>query len=184
MAAFILIPAVPQFRALVPIDQTMLLFVPTLAACTLVGWWAGGRMLLAIAWIALATWVAMLDPRANDPFHNLARGWSLVLAGSFGLVCLLGARRAFFPRAMIALTMALALALMMSALGPVTGAHMNRAMADELTRRNAETMGAVNEFVGKQPKEWSDLVARVPRLGEMPAELEQQLTALTTAGRI
>src|SRR5688572_32437559 len=103
MAAFILIPAVPQFRALVPIDQTMLLFVPALAACTLVGWWAGGRMLLAIAWIGLAAFVAMQQPRVSDQFSNLARGWSLVLAGTFGLVCLLGSQRQFFPRAMVGL---------------------------------------------------------------------------------
>lgn len=183
IAAFILIPVIPQFRALIPIDQTILLFVPALAACTLVGWWAGGRMILAIAWIGLATFVATQRPPAHDQFQNLARGWSLVLAGSFGLVCLLSVKRSFFQRALIALTMSLTLALMMSALGPVTGAHMNRAVSEELTRRNAETMGAVNEFIGRQPKEWSDLVARIPRLGEMPAELEQQLRSLGEFGR-
>jgi hypothetical protein len=184
MAAFILIPAIPQFRALIPIDQTILLFVPALAACTLVGWWAGGRMILAVAWIGLATYVATQQPAQNDQFQNLARGWSLVLAGSFGLVCLLGAKRPFFPRALFALAMSLTLALMMSALGPVTGAQMNRAMSEELGRRNAETMGAVNEFIGRQPKEWTDLVARIPKLGDMPAELEQQLGTLANAGRI
>ena len=184
IAAFILIPVIPQFRALIPIDQTILLFVPALAACTLVGWWAGGRMLLALAWIGLATFVATQQPPSNDQFQNMARGWSLVLAGSFGLVCLLGAKRQFFSRALIALTMSLTLALMMSALGPVTGAHMNRAVSEELTRRNAETMGAVNEFIGRQPKEWSDLVARIPRLGEMPAEMEQQLRSIAEFGRI
>lgn len=184
MAAFILIPAIPQFRAVIPIDQTILLFVPALAACTLVGWWAGGRMILAVAWIGLAAFVATQGPAQNDQFQNLARGWSLVLAGSFGLVCLLGARRQFFPRAMIALTLSLTLALMMSALGPVTGAHMNRAVSDELTRRNAESMDVVNAFIGRQPAEWSDLVSRIPKLGEMPAALEQQLGALADFGRI
>ena len=184
IAAFILIPAVPQFRALIPIDQTILLFVPALAACTLVGWWAGGRMILALAWIGLATFVATQQPPANDQFQNMARGWSLVLAGSFGLVCLLSVKRSFFPRALVALTMSLTLALMMSALGPVSGAHMNRAVSEELARRNSETMGTVNEFIGRQPKEWSDLVARIPKLGEMPAELEQQLGSLAGFGRI
>src|SRR5689334_15092240 len=100
MVAFTLLPVIPQFRALIPIDQTILLLVPALAACTLVGWWAGGRMILAAAWIALASFVATRQPGTNDQFHNMARGWSLVMAGSFGLVCLLGARRPFFPRAL------------------------------------------------------------------------------------
>jgi hypothetical protein len=184
VVAFLLVPAIPQFRALIPIDQSMLLFVPALAACTLVGWWAGGRTLLAIAWVGLATLVAMKSPNTTDTFYNLARGWSLVLAGSFGLVCLFGARRPFFPRALIALTVSLALALMMSALGPVSGAHMNRAVEEELTRRNAETMSTINTFIGQHPKEWNELVAKAPRLGELPAETEKQLTELANMGKV
>lgn len=184
MVAFTFLPVIPQFRALIPIDQTILLLVPALAACTLVGWWAGGRLVLAAAWIALATFVATREPAINDQFHNMARGWSLVMAGSFGLVCLLGARRPLFPRALFALTISLTLALMMSALGPVSGGQINRAVSDELTRRNAESVGVMNEFIGRQPKEWGDLVARVPKLGEWPAAYEQQLRDLADYGRI
>lgn len=184
MVVFLVLPIVPQMRALIPIDQPMLLFVPALAACALVGWWAGGRVLLALAWVALATLVAMQSPKGGDAFHNLARGWSLVLAGSFGLVCLFGARRPLFPRALFALTVSLGLALMMSALGPVSGQHMNRAVREEFGRRNSETMGMLNTFIGQYPKEWSDLVAKVPKVGEMPAEMEKQLAVIAGAGEI
>ena len=54
LAAFILLPKIPQISALLPIEQTMVLFVPALAACALVGWWAGGRAYLAAAWVAIA----------------------------------------------------------------------------------------------------------------------------------
>ena len=54
LAAFLLVPNIPQMRSLLPVEQTMVLFVPALAACTLVGWWAGGRAFLAIAWMAIA----------------------------------------------------------------------------------------------------------------------------------
>jgi len=182
LVAFLLIPSVPQFRALVPIDQTLLLFVPALAACALVGWWAGGRPLLAAAWVGLATLVAIQNPTAIDAFHNLSRGWSLVLAGSFGLVCLFGARRAFFPRAMVSLVVALGLALMMSVIGPVTGAHMGKAMHDELGRRNAETMGTLNDLIGQHPKEWTELTAKVPQIAELPATMEKLLNLLAGAG--
>jgi hypothetical protein len=183
LVAFLVIPRMPHMAALFPFESTILLFVPALAACALVGWWAGGRMLLAIAWVGLAALVAMQKAVANDAFHNLARGWTLVLAGSFGLVCLFGARRPFFPRALVALTVSLALALMMSALGPVSGSHINRAVGEELARRNAETMSRVNGFIGQYPKEWNDWVAKVPKLGDMPAETEQQLSRISGAGR-
>lgn len=182
LAAFLLLPTVPQFRALVPIDQTMLLFVPALGACALVGWWAGGRPLLALAWVGLATLVALQPPGANEAFHNLSRGWSLVLAGGFGLVCLFGARRSFFPRALIALMVSIALALMMSVIGPVSGTHMSRAVKEEIGRRNSETMGTLNTFIGQHPKEWNQLVAKVPQLSELPAETEKQLTVLAGVG--
>jgi hypothetical protein len=182
LVAFLLLPSVPQFRALVPVDQTMLLFVPALAACTLVGWWAGGRTLLAIAWVGLATLVALQTPKGSEAFYNLARGWSLVLAGSFGLVCLFGARRPFFPRTLIALTVSLGLALIMSVIGPVSGTHMNKAMHDELSRRNTETMGTLNTYIGEHPKEWNQLVGKVPQISELPAETEKQLKVLAGWG--
>jgi hypothetical protein len=182
LVVFLLLPTVPQFRALIPIEQTMLLFVPALAACALVGWWAGGRTLLALAWVGLATLVTLQAPKANDAFYNLARGWSLVLAGAFGLVCLFGSRRSLFPRSLIALTVALGLALIMSAIGPVSGTHMNRAVHDELARRNSETMGTLNTFIGEHPKEWNQLVGKVPQIGQLPAETEKQLNVLAGAG--
>ena len=84
LAAFILLPKIPQLSALLPVEQTMVLFVPALAACALVGWWAGGRAFLAIAWVALAVLMSVRSTVPPDPFYNLARGWSLLLAGSFG----------------------------------------------------------------------------------------------------
>jgi Predicted membrane protein (DUF2232) len=180
--AFLLLPSVPQFRALVPIDHTMLLFVPALAACSLVGWWAGGRTLLAAAWVLLAVLVATQSPDTPDGFFNLARGWSLVLAGAFGLVCLFGARRQLFPRALMALTLSLALALIMSVIGPVSLQQVDRTVSEEFTRRNAETMDMLNTFIGQHPSEWNQLVSKVPQIGEMPAETEKQLDVLARGG--
>src|SRR3954454_3967581 len=77
-AAFLIVPMIPQVRAILPIEQTMLLFVPALAACALVGWWAGGRAFLAIAWVALAALMTFRSASPPDAFYNLARGWSLL----------------------------------------------------------------------------------------------------------
>src|SRR6266542_1302500 len=78
ITAFIFIPTIPQMRAFLPIAQVMLLFVPAVAACALVGWWAGGRAYLAVAWVGLAVLVTLqTDAVASAAFYNLARGWSL-----------------------------------------------------------------------------------------------------------
>src|SRR6476469_8060623 len=100
ITAFIFVPMIPQMRAFLPVEQTLLLFVPAVAACALVGWWAGGRPYMAIAWVLLAAFVTAQPAAPPNAFYNLARGWSLLLAGAFGLVCLLDVRRPLFTRSL------------------------------------------------------------------------------------
>jgi hypothetical protein len=147
-----------------------------------VGWWAGGRTLLALAFVGLAAWLTVRTPTSTDSFYNLARGWSLVLAGAFGLVCLLGPRRPLFPRALIALTLSLALAILMSGIGPVTLDQVDHAVGEELTHRNTQSMDGMNAIISAYPGEWNQLVAKVPQVGEMPAEMERQLGLLARGG--
>ena len=182
LTAFLVVPTIPQFRAFLPIDQTIFLLVPALAACFLVGWWAGGRALLAIGWVALAGWMMWQRPGASDGFHNLERGWSLLLAGAFGLTCLFGERRPLFGRALAALSIAVFLALAMSAMGPVPLSEAKQTIAMEFVHRNSETMAQVNGVIGDHPKEWTDLTSRFPQLAPAPAEIEQQLTTLSKLG--
>ena len=81
----VFVPLIPPIGALLPVQETLLLLLPALAACCLVGWWAGGRFALAVIWVALAAWV-VAQPALPGSFYNLVRGWSLLLAGAFGLV--------------------------------------------------------------------------------------------------
>ena len=182
LVAFLVVPTIPQFRAFLPLEQTIYLLVPTLAACFLVGWWAGGRALLAMAWVGLAAWMMWQRPGAPDAFHNLERGWSLLLAGSFGLACLFGVRRPLFARALGALAMAIFLAIVMSAMGPVPLSDAKQTIATEFVQRNKETMDRINGFIAEHPKEWSELTSRFPPLDTMPAQTENQLTALSRFG--
>ena len=64
LLAFVLLPLVPLLRVAVPIEQSLLLIVPALATCALIGWWAGGRLFLAITWTALAVWM-IVNPLAG-----------------------------------------------------------------------------------------------------------------------
>src|SRR5437868_9096724 len=151
LGVFLILPSVPQLRALLPVDQTMLLLLPALAACTLVGWWAGGRVLLALAFVALAAWLTMRPPTSPDSFYNLARGWSLVLAGAFGLVSLFGPRRPLFARGLLALTLSLALAVIMSGIGPVSIPQVNGAIGEELAHRHTQSMDGTNSIISAYP---------------------------------
>jgi len=183
IVAFLFLPTIPQLRALLPIEQTMVLFAPAVAACALVGWWAGGRAFLAIAWVAIA--VVLTAPPGASPgaFTNLERGWSLLLAGSFGLVCLLGTRRPLFTRALLALGATLGLATVMSLLGPVSPSRAAAIVGEELSRRNTETMTTLNGVIASHETEWKELAARVPQLSDLPAETEKELTVVSGWGR-
>ncbi|HVX40584.1 MAG TPA: DUF2232 domain-containing protein [Gemmatimonadaceae bacterium] len=183
LAAFLFLPTLPQMRALLPIDQTMLLFVPAVAACALVGWWAGGRVFLAVAWVAIAVLLALQPGDAANGFDNLVRGWSLLLAGAFGLVCLFDLHRPLFTRALLALGITLLLAMIMSLFGPVTVAHASKTVADEFARRNGETMSTLNGIITSHPVEWKQLTDRVPQFAEMPAETSKELDTFSDWGR-
>ena len=183
LTAFFLIPQIPQVRAILPIDETLLIFVSAMAACALVGWWAGGRAWLAVAWVAAAVAVVAPQPPAGAAFFNLARGWSLLLAGAFGLVCLCVPRQGLFTRAMVALAATLALAAVMSVVGPVSGSEASLVIGREFARRNAETMSMLNTFLSSRPADWQKLVEKVPQLAAIPAETDKQLGDLASAGR-
>jgi hypothetical protein len=182
IAAFLFIPMIPQFRAILPIEQTVTLFVPVVASCALVGWWAGGRAYVAIAWVGIAVLMTMQTQAAATPFQNLARGWSLLLGGAFGLVCLFGARRPVFSRALTALAIALTFAIIMTFVGPVTPTIASKTVAAELERRNAETMKTLDDFITAHPQEWEDLSGRLPQIKALPGETGKQLQQFSSAG--
>jgi hypothetical protein len=183
-AALVFLPMIPQVRAMLPIEQTMLLFVPAVAACALVGWWAGGRAFLAIAWVAIAVLIVATPAAQTDAFYNLARGWGLLLAGSFGLVCLVASRGSLLRRASVALCITLALAASMSVFGRIRVPEASRTIDAEYARRNGETLKALNTVIDEHPKEWHDLVAKLPPLAELPAETAKDLATLSNAARV
>jgi hypothetical protein len=181
LAAFLIVPKIPQVAAMLPVEQTMVLFVPALAACALVGWWAGGRAFTAVAWVAVAVLLTM-RAGVSDPFYNLSRGWSLLLAGSFGLVCLFSVRLPLFTRSLIALGVTLVLAMVMSLLGPVTASQASKTVAEEYARRNHEFLGTLDSVIAAHPKDWQDLTQKVPQFADLPAQTAQALSAASRAG--
>lgn len=177
LAAFLFLPLLPPLRALLPVEETLLLLLPAIAACCLVGWWAGGRFVLAVVWVGLAAWV-LVQPAVPGSFYNLVRGWSLLLAGAFGLVCLLAAQRPFFSRALATLVLALVLVLVLSARGPLTPARARDAVETELSRRNTESMTMFRQALQQHP----EVFARMPQMGTLVDDFEQQLGQTAASG--
>lgn len=179
LAAFLLIPPYPPLRALLPVEDTILLLLPALAACCVVGWWAGGRPLLALVWVGLAVWM-IVQPRtaASGAFHGLVRGWSLLLAGSFGLVCLLGRNRPFFSRALSATSLALLVGLLVSARGPLTPSGVRAAMQTEFARRNTETVVMIRTLL----RDHAEVARVMPQAKALPEEFEPILRSTAETG--
>ena len=177
LAAFLIIPPYTPLRALLPVEDTLLLLLPALAACCLVGWWAGGRLLLAVTWVGLAVWMLM-QPAHAGPFYNLVRGWSLLLAGSFGLICLFGSGRPFFSRALSAVSLALTLVLLMSSKGPLTPSRARLAVQAEFARRNIETLANFRTALQQYP----EVVKAMPQVASLPNEVETQLNTMAKTG--
>ena len=180
LAAFLLLPMMPLLRAIVPVEQTSLLLVPALAVCTLVGWWSGGRFMLAVIWTALAAWVLIQStPDDGHRYHDLARGWGLLTAAAFGLVCIAGSSRAFLGRALSAVGIVTAMALALAVARVIDPLSAARALGAQFQSRNAQTMQAWNEMVGQYSGEWTRLVQSVPAAGTLSMDLAGTLNGMS-----
>ncbi|MDP9201460.1 MAG: YybS family protein [Gemmatimonadota bacterium] len=177
LAAFLLLPLVPLGDVIFPVQQTLLLFVPALAVCSIIGWRSGGRAALAVIWLALAVWM-LLQP-AGPPgtaYNQMARAWAIVLAASFGLVSLLSSATPFFVRALGAVGIALAVGLTVALSSPSGIARFQHAGGEEFTRRAAASL---NQFQQKwDTEQWKDLTAKAPLLqsaDDWAADLEREI---------
>lgn len=180
---FVLAPSIPQLRALLPVDETMMLFVPAMAACALVGWWAGGRAFSAVMWTALAVVLARQTVASTDVYANLLRGWTLLLAGAFGIVCLVSPTRPFFSKALVAVGAAFGLALLMSLFSPVTWSGASAGISEEFARRNTEFLEFLNKTITTNDAQWRVWTERMPQLATLPANAGVQLDAMSRVGQ-
>ena len=163
LAAFFLLPFVPLADVIFPIQQTLLLFVPALAVCSLIGWRSGSRAALALIWLALAVW--MLAHPAGQPgtaYDQMARAWAIVLAASFGLFSLLSSTTAFFVRAIASVGVTLGVALTVALSSPSGMARFQHAGGEEFMRRTTVTLSRFQEKWDTE--QWKDLAARAPLL--------------------
>ena len=166
LAAFLLMPHLPGLPAFVPVVDTLILLTPVLAACFVVGWWAGGPLSLAIVWTALTAWLFTLAPPSGvgAAYYDLARAWGLVVAGAFGLVCIVGRQRSFLERSLSAIVVAAMLSLLLLIFSGESPRQAERIFANEFESRNAAAAVVMHEsakLIGE----------RAPRFAEMANEV-------------
>ncbi len=177
LAAFLLLPFVPLADVIFPVQQTLLLLVPALAVCSIIGWRSGGRAALALIWLGLAVWM-LLQP-AGPPgtaYDQMARAWAIVLAASFGLLSLLSSATAFFVRALASVGVTLAVALTVALSSPSGIARFQHAGGEEFMRRTAVTLGRFQEKWDTE--QWKNLTARAPLLqaaDDWTVDIEREL---------
>lgn len=177
LAFFVLAPFVPAMRAILPIEQTPLLLVTVVAACAVLAWRNGGRLTLALLWLAIAAvLLASTVGPADSQYNWLARGWTLLLAASFGLVSVIVGAEAFFPRALSALAVATSLGFGLVLVSPGGPGRVSSTMAGEYNRRNDVSIAALRE-VSAQPG-WKELVTSSPSLQRLTEESEDQLASI------
>lgn len=163
LAAFLLLPFVPLADVIFPVQQTLLLLVPALAVCSIIGWRSGSRAALALIWLGLAVWM-LLQP-AGPPgtaYDQMARAWAIVLSASFGLLSLLSSATPFFVRALASVGVTLAVALTIALSSPSGIARFQHAGGEEFMRRTAVTLGRFQEKWDTE--QWKNLTARAPLL--------------------
>jgi hypothetical protein len=177
LAAFLVCPFLPFFEVLIPIQQTLLLLVPVIAACSIVGWKLGGRVALVLIWIALSLW--MLLQHAGPPgtqYDQMARGWAILLAASFGVVSLWSNTMPFFSRALFSIGLAAGIGFLIALSSPSGIARFQHAAGEELTRRVSTTIANIEE--GRKTPDWQELAARAPMLDTWNDDSETMMRAI------
>ncbi len=170
-------------RLLLPIEQVVVLTVVAVAACYVVGWWAGGRFTLALGWIGIAGWMLWQLPFPVAGYGAFVRGWSLSLGAAFGLVCLVSRSRPFLSRALTAVAVAAAVAFFGMALGSSAETSLtdgSRMVGREYQRRVSESVIRWQQRTASPS--WEAFAARMPSAAARAERLASVIGALGTPG--
>lgn len=176
-AAFLILPQLPFFELMIPIGQPLLLLVPAITVCSIVAWKLGGRLALAVIWLALSVWI-LLQPAGSPgtPYDQMARGWAVLLAASFGLVSFWNATSPFFIRALTAVALATGIGFLIALSAPSGIARFQHAAGEELNRRVSFTIDRIQQSMNTP--EWKNLAEKMPAIDTWNDESEAAMRAI------
>lgn len=169
-------------RLLLPVEQFAMLVLVSIAFCAVVGWWVGGRLLLALVWLAVAGYVIWKVPQPFTGYGVFLRSWAVTLGASFGLVSLASPTRPFLSRGLAAVALAGAVfAAAFSASGSTSGRSSSfdgpaQMFAQEYQQRVAETLSSWRTRASSDV--WKQFSRRFPSAADRAKEFEGTLIAL------
>ncbi len=167
-------------RLLLPVEQFALLVLVAIASCAIIGWWSGGRLVMALLWVAAAGYVIWKVPLPFSGYGAFGRGWALTLAASFGLLCLASPHKALFTRALGSI----GLAAIVTAAGFTTRTTGGSTLFDgpaqmlsmEYQRRLGESLQSWRDR--SDTESWRGFAQRFPEAAERATRMENLLVAL------
>jgi hypothetical protein len=131
------LPVVLPMRAVLPVVETVVLFVPALATCFVLGWLAGGSPWLAALWVGMAALALRAAVPPVGAYADVVRGWAMLLGAAFGVVSIAAPRQRFFPRALGAVAFALLMAVLFLLIADKSVDQARAVFGEEFARRNA-----------------------------------------------
>ena len=167
-------------RLLLPIEQFALLVLVAIAVCAVVGWWAGGRLSVALIWLAMAAWVVWKLPLPTNGYGAFLRGWTIALGAAFGLICLTTRSRPLLGRALAATALAAVVSIVGLAGRSSTAGTFDQAsrmFSKEYQRRVQESLDAWHRRT--ESAAWQAFAARMPSAA---ARADKLATTLGTLG--
>jgi hypothetical protein len=178
---FLFVSITPVVKIVLPVDQVFVLIVPAIAACAVAGWWVGGRLPLALAWIALSGWILVLYTSAAGSFGYLACGWAVLLAATFAGLVILTRReesRSFSTQAFAAIGVTLVFAAGATLAAKQGAATVTQMVSAEASKRSEQSIAEWHQQTGS--KEWTDFFAGNPDAKAIVSTIESQLEAAPT----
>lgn len=167
-------------RLLLPVEQFALLVLVAIASCAIVGWWAGGRLFVALVWAAAAAYVLWKVPLPLAGYGAFMRGWAVSVGAAFGLVCLASPARPFLSRGLAAI----GLAGIVTVSGLSSRASAGSGAIDEagamLSREYQQRLGESLEVWRDRStsESWREFSRRFPEASSRAERIELLLVAL------
>lgn len=177
-ALFLFAPSVPLLHIVLPADQELVLIAPALAACAVAGWWAGGRLPLALAWVAIAAWILVVYTSSAGSFGYLVCGWSVLLAAAFMGLVIFGRgeeSRPFAGRAFAAIGLTLVLAVGATVVTKQGVETVTQMVSVEASKRSQQSLAEWHQATSS--KEWTDFFAGNPDAKTLIDGMESQFEA-------
>jgi len=167
-------------RLLLPVEQFALLVLVAIASCAIIGWWSGGRLVLALLWVAAAGYVIWKVPLPFSGYGAFGRGWALTLGASFGLVCLASPRTSLLTRALGSIGLAAIITVVGFTTRTTGGSTLFEGPAQMLTQEYQRRLGeSLQSWRSRSDTEsWRAFAQRFPAAAERAATVENLLVAL------